>query len=189
MSSKHLRGDINYAWPTAEIAVMGAKVRAGEEERGERERREEEGEEEKGRNRRECYFVLVGPGHAFFCPGSCCYPPQKQEPRRSVEDEATLEYYPVFTVMIIIFTPFSLFSLPSLLLLSFTEMKIQEREYESTLCTPFQAAARGGCDMGSGVHKCIPFTRCSIGETTPQVSIAQYTIIICCCVWVSRIYR
>ncbi|MEO1603106.1 MAG: acyl-CoA carboxylase subunit beta, partial [Pseudomonadota bacterium] len=25
MSSKHLRGDINYAWPTAEIAVMGAK--------------------------------------------------------------------------------------------------------------------------------------------------------------------
>lgn len=25
MSSKHLRGDINYAWPKAEIAVMGAK--------------------------------------------------------------------------------------------------------------------------------------------------------------------
>ena len=25
MGSKHLRGDINYAWPTAEIAVMGAK--------------------------------------------------------------------------------------------------------------------------------------------------------------------
>ncbi len=25
MSSKHLRGDINYAWPTAEIAVMGPK--------------------------------------------------------------------------------------------------------------------------------------------------------------------
>ncbi len=25
MSSKHLRGDINYAWPTAEIAVMGSK--------------------------------------------------------------------------------------------------------------------------------------------------------------------
>mgnify|MGYP000087241230 CR=1 FL=1 len=24
MSSRHLRGDINYAWPTAEIAVMGA---------------------------------------------------------------------------------------------------------------------------------------------------------------------
>jgi acetyl-CoA carboxylase carboxyltransferase component len=23
MSSKHVRGDINYAWPTAEIAVMG----------------------------------------------------------------------------------------------------------------------------------------------------------------------
>jgi acetyl-CoA carboxylase carboxyltransferase component len=23
MSSKHLRGDINYAWPSAEIAVMG----------------------------------------------------------------------------------------------------------------------------------------------------------------------
>ena len=25
MSSKHLRGDINYAWPSAEIAVMGPK--------------------------------------------------------------------------------------------------------------------------------------------------------------------
>jgi acetyl-CoA carboxylase carboxyltransferase component len=25
MSSKHLRGDINYAWPGAEIAVMGPK--------------------------------------------------------------------------------------------------------------------------------------------------------------------
>ena len=25
MSSKHIRGDFNYAWPTAEIAVMGAK--------------------------------------------------------------------------------------------------------------------------------------------------------------------
>ena len=27
MSSKHLRGDMNYAWPSAEVAVMGAKVR------------------------------------------------------------------------------------------------------------------------------------------------------------------
>lgn len=26
MSSQHLRGDANYAWPTAEIAVMGAKA-------------------------------------------------------------------------------------------------------------------------------------------------------------------
>ena len=25
MQSKHLNGDYNYAWPTAEIAVMGAK--------------------------------------------------------------------------------------------------------------------------------------------------------------------
>merc|ERR1711998_721488 len=25
MSSKHLRGDANYAWPTAEVAVMGAR--------------------------------------------------------------------------------------------------------------------------------------------------------------------
>lgn len=25
MSSKHLKGDFNYAWPTSEIAVMGAK--------------------------------------------------------------------------------------------------------------------------------------------------------------------
>ena len=25
MSSKHLRGDINYAWPSGEIAVMGPK--------------------------------------------------------------------------------------------------------------------------------------------------------------------
>lgn len=27
MASKHLRADANYAWPGAEIAVMGAKVR------------------------------------------------------------------------------------------------------------------------------------------------------------------
>ena len=26
MSSKHLIGDINYAWPSAEVAVMGAAV-------------------------------------------------------------------------------------------------------------------------------------------------------------------
>jgi propionyl-CoA carboxylase beta chain len=25
MASKHLRGDVNYAWPSAEIAVMGPK--------------------------------------------------------------------------------------------------------------------------------------------------------------------
>jgi len=25
MSSKHIRGDFNFAWPSAEIAVMGAK--------------------------------------------------------------------------------------------------------------------------------------------------------------------
>ena len=25
MASKHLRGDLNYAWPTSEIAVMGAE--------------------------------------------------------------------------------------------------------------------------------------------------------------------
>ena len=29
MSSKHLKGDMNYAWPTAEVAVMGAKVGVG----------------------------------------------------------------------------------------------------------------------------------------------------------------
>ena len=29
MSSKHLRGDINYAWPEAEIAVMGSKGAVG----------------------------------------------------------------------------------------------------------------------------------------------------------------
>ncbi len=29
MSSKHLRGDMNYAWPSAEIAVMGAKGASG----------------------------------------------------------------------------------------------------------------------------------------------------------------
>ena len=29
MSSKHLRGDINYAWPSAEIAVMGADAAVG----------------------------------------------------------------------------------------------------------------------------------------------------------------
>ena len=29
MASKHLRGDVNYAWPNAQIAVMGAKGAAG----------------------------------------------------------------------------------------------------------------------------------------------------------------
>jgi propionyl-CoA carboxylase beta chain len=29
MSSKHIRGDINYAWPTAEVAVMGASGAVG----------------------------------------------------------------------------------------------------------------------------------------------------------------
>jgi acetyl-CoA carboxylase carboxyltransferase component len=29
MSSKHIRGDVNYAWPTAEIAVMGAEGAVG----------------------------------------------------------------------------------------------------------------------------------------------------------------
>jgi propionyl-CoA carboxylase beta chain len=29
MASKHLRGDVNFAWPQAEIAVMGAKGAVG----------------------------------------------------------------------------------------------------------------------------------------------------------------
>jgi acetyl-CoA carboxylase carboxyltransferase component len=29
MSSKHIRGDMNFAWPTAEIAVMGATGAVG----------------------------------------------------------------------------------------------------------------------------------------------------------------
>lgn len=42
MSSKHLRGDVNYAWPTAEVAVMGAKgavqiIFRGREDQEERE--------------------------------------------------------------------------------------------------------------------------------------------------------
>lgn len=36
MSSKHLRGDVNYAWPTAQIAVMGSKGAAEILYRGER---------------------------------------------------------------------------------------------------------------------------------------------------------
>ncbi len=36
MASKHLRGDFNYAWPTAEIAVMGAKGAAEIIYRGEK---------------------------------------------------------------------------------------------------------------------------------------------------------
>ena len=48
MSSKHIRGDLNYAWPTAEIAVMGAEgavniifkdaITAAEDPAGERKR-------------------------------------------------------------------------------------------------------------------------------------------------------
>ena len=54
MSSKHIRGDINYAWPTAEIAVMGASgavevllrqgARRFRERRGESQVRGREGE-------------------------------------------------------------------------------------------------------------------------------------------------
>jgi acetyl-CoA carboxylase carboxyltransferase component len=29
MASKHIRGDVNYAWPTAEIAVMGPEAAVG----------------------------------------------------------------------------------------------------------------------------------------------------------------
>lgn len=36
MSSKHLRGDINFAWPTAEVAVMGAKGAVAILHRGEK---------------------------------------------------------------------------------------------------------------------------------------------------------
>merc|ERR1711879_1142971 len=44
MSSKHLRGDTNYCWPTAEIAVMGAKGAAQILSRGDEnpEQREQE---------------------------------------------------------------------------------------------------------------------------------------------------
>ncbi|VDK44563.1 unnamed protein product [Cylicostephanus goldi] len=44
MSSKHLRGDVNYAWPTAEVAVMGAKGAVSILFRGEKDvaKREEE---------------------------------------------------------------------------------------------------------------------------------------------------
>ncbi|CAI5522086.1 unnamed protein product [Closterium sp. Naga37s-1] len=38
MSSKHLRGDANFAWPSAEIAVMGAKGAAGILFRGQKDR-------------------------------------------------------------------------------------------------------------------------------------------------------
>jgi propionyl-CoA carboxylase beta chain len=33
MSSKHIRGDMNFAWPTAEIAVMGARARSTSSQR------------------------------------------------------------------------------------------------------------------------------------------------------------
>ena len=34
MSSKHIRGDVNLAWPSAEIAVMGAEGRGGDPVQG-----------------------------------------------------------------------------------------------------------------------------------------------------------
>ncbi|RDD46617.1 Propionyl-CoA carboxylase beta chain, mitochondrial [Trichoplax sp. H2] len=42
MSSKHLRGDTNYAWPTSEIAVMGAKGAVSIIFRGDSEQAEQE---------------------------------------------------------------------------------------------------------------------------------------------------
>ena len=58
MSSKHLRGDINYAWPTAEIAVMGAKV---------------------GIIMLSWSCDLI---NVFLTEGSCCHLTSRQEPRR-----------------------------------------------------------------------------------------------------------
>lgn len=43
MASKHLRGDINLAWPNSEIAVMGAAGEPEGQERGRRRRRTEGG--------------------------------------------------------------------------------------------------------------------------------------------------
>ncbi len=43
MASKHLRGDLNYAWPTAEIAVMGPRARSRSSSVGERPRRSPSG--------------------------------------------------------------------------------------------------------------------------------------------------
>ncbi|VDM50689.1 unnamed protein product, partial [Toxocara canis] len=45
MSSKHLRGDINYAWPTAEVAVMGAKGAVSILYRGDKKNQEKHEEE------------------------------------------------------------------------------------------------------------------------------------------------
>jgi len=44
MSSKHLRGDINYAWPSAEVAVMGAKGAVQIIFRGKKDQQEKEKE-------------------------------------------------------------------------------------------------------------------------------------------------
>ena len=44
MSSKHLRGDTNYCWPTAEIAVMGASGAAQILHRGDTNLKEREAE-------------------------------------------------------------------------------------------------------------------------------------------------
>ena len=57
MSSKHLRGDVNLAWPTAEVAVMGAKGAAEILWRG-------GGEEEKEARRLEYEERFAHPGVA-----------------------------------------------------------------------------------------------------------------------------
>lgn len=42
MASKHLRGDVNYAWPSAEVAVMGAKGAVSILYRGSKDQKAEE---------------------------------------------------------------------------------------------------------------------------------------------------
>ncbi|ACT59731.1 acyl-CoA carboxylase subunit beta [Hirschia baltica] len=64
MSSKHIRGDVNYAWPNAEIAVMGAKGAAEIIYRAERDNPEKMAERSKEYEDRFANpFVAAGKGY------------------------------------------------------------------------------------------------------------------------------
>ena len=103
MSSKHLRGDINYSWPTAEIAVMGAKVITT------------------------TTIIIIIIIIIIF-------------------NRELLPFYIVERLKKVLFIYYYYYYHYLILLILFNyllELLKLQAEYESTLCTPLQAAARG----------------------------------------------
>ena len=78
MSSKHLRGDTNYAWPSAEIAVMGSKgaveiIYRNEPDLATKEREYKE---------KYARAPLLPPSHSLTDPMACLLTPRLRAPTR-----------------------------------------------------------------------------------------------------------